>query len=98
MKNLHEHVEQLNDLVDELESVHCDLNTTQKFMSIITTEFVLENPTPGEALHMYKRLEILYDIAYTKFFKESKELDKIFHELFKLRSALSEDIKQKDGE
>lgn len=98
MKDLHEHVKQLGDLVEKFECIDIDIESTKDFFTILSSEFEKNDITPDRAMSTYRRMQVLQNIFFDRIVRESKELDKIFYELFKLHSALSEDIKQKDGE
>lgn len=98
MQNLHEYVNQLDNLVEKLECIDIDIEGTKDFFTILASEFEKNDITPDTAMSVYRRMQILQNIFFDRIVRESEELGKIFHELFELRYALSEDIKQKDGE
>lgn len=74
--------EQLQDIVEELDGVQCEISISREFFEIIAQE-TDPRPTPEQTEYAYNRLRVLNAVYSDRIRIEQKRLEEIFNKLHK---------------
>lgn len=77
-----ENKEMIQDLVEELDGVQCQISLSRDFFELIAQE-TEQNKTPERAAYIFKRLQTLHAVYLDRIRKDEEDLNNVFDKLHK---------------